>query len=206
MATGDVIAFLDVDDLWSDNKLHLQVDYLAKHPEVGIVQGLIQQMEWDRQDQEKNETNSKQLQFKISSEPYQFLNLGSAVYRQSVFEKVGLFDENLWDNEDTDWYISAWKANIKKVVLPEVMMYYRLHDRNMVLEQKDLVYFGLIKIMKKHMDIARKAGGLCHLQGTLPPLWGYLGSTPRKKPAPLSVDEAKEKLKKERGQIRSYCF
>ena len=49
MVKVTVIAFLDVDDLWSDNKLHSQVGYLTKHPEVGIVQGLIQQMEWEKQ-------------------------------------------------------------------------------------------------------------------------------------------------------------
>ncbi|MBD3561475.1 glycosyltransferase family 2 protein, partial [Planktothrix sp. FACHB-1355] len=44
IANGDVIAFLDVDDLWSDDKLKLQANYLANNPSVGIVQGLIQQM------------------------------------------------------------------------------------------------------------------------------------------------------------------
>jgi glycosyltransferase involved in cell wall biosynthesis len=36
-ASGDLIAFLDADDLWEPRKLELQIAYLKAHPEVGTV-------------------------------------------------------------------------------------------------------------------------------------------------------------------------
>jgi glycosyltransferase involved in cell wall biosynthesis len=36
-ARGGVIAFIDDDDLWKPDKLARQVDYLSRHPDVGIV-------------------------------------------------------------------------------------------------------------------------------------------------------------------------
>ena len=156
-AQGDVIAFLDVDDLWPDNKLACQVDYLAAHPDVEIAQGLILRMQAelpnDSQDSFKHEP-AQPLCFRPVLEPYFFINLGSCVYRRSLFERVGLFDEALWDNEDTDWFTRAWEQNVIKVSLPEIGLFYRKHDRNMTLEQKDLVYFGLIKIYQRR--IARR--------------------------------------------------
>lgn len=150
IAQGEFLAFLDVDDLWGDSILHRLVGYLEAHPEVGIAQGLIQQMHLVR-------TNSKSHPkiFMPVSEPYQFINIGSAVYRKTVFDKVGLFDPDLRDNEDTDWFVRAWEHNVPKAVLPEVVMFYRKHDCNMTLEQRGLVYFGLLKIYKRRIDRMR---------------------------------------------------
>jgi glycosyltransferase involved in cell wall biosynthesis len=153
-ARGDAIAFLDVDDLWDEGVLTQFAAYLVANPEVAIVQGLIQQM---RRETRSSETNSEQFIPVFS--PYQFINLGSALYRRSVFEKVGLFDPKLKDNEDTDWYIRAWENEIPKVVIPRVMLYYRKHDRNMTLEQKNLIHHGMLKIYKRHIDRLRARGG-----------------------------------------------
>jgi hypothetical protein len=71
---------------------------------------------------------------------------------------VGLFDPKLHDNEDTDWFIRAWENNICKVVIPRIMLYYQKHDRNMTLQQKDLVHFGMLKIYKRHIDRLRAQG------------------------------------------------
>ena len=64
------------------------------------------------------------------SAPYQFVNLGSAIFRRSVFSKVGLFDESLTFNEDTDWFLRAWEHNVKKIVLDRISLFYCLHDSN----------------------------------------------------------------------------
>ena len=37
VSSGELIALLDQDDRWLPNKLSLQVEYLQKHPSVGLV-------------------------------------------------------------------------------------------------------------------------------------------------------------------------
>jgi glycosyltransferase involved in cell wall biosynthesis len=39
MATGEIIAFLDADDIWHEQKLALQLDILAKNSSVSVVLG-----------------------------------------------------------------------------------------------------------------------------------------------------------------------
>jgi glycosyltransferase involved in cell wall biosynthesis len=148
LAQGDLIAFLDVDDLWSDHKLNLQTAYLKANPTVEIVQGHIQMMHL------AEPVSLNKPRFEITSAPYHYVNIGSALYRKSVFDKVGPFDEALTDNEDTDWFIRAWEKGISKVVLDEVTLFYRKHNSNMSHDQNPVNY-GLTKLIKKHLDRGR---------------------------------------------------
>jgi glycosyltransferase involved in cell wall biosynthesis len=45
-ARGDIITFLDYDDLWSDDKLAIQIPMLEQHPELDLVVGYAQTMRW----------------------------------------------------------------------------------------------------------------------------------------------------------------
>jgi glycosyltransferase involved in cell wall biosynthesis len=151
MSSGNVIAFLDVDDLWPRNKVKRQVSFLEDNPCVEIVQGLIQEFAlYTPIDPEK-------VPLKASSKTYNFINLGCAVFRKSVFDKVGLFDETLRFNEDTDWFFRAWENNIAKIVLKEVSLFYRKHDGNMT-RDVGLVESGFVRLFKKHLDRCRAKG------------------------------------------------
>ncbi|WP_146131608.1 glycosyltransferase [Merismopedia glauca] len=170
LAQGEVITFLDVDDLWADNMLLDFTDYLITHPDVEIVQGLIQQMQLD-----EKTTDEDAPVFKPVFQPYQFINLGSALYRKSAFDKVGLFDLTLRDSDDTDWFVRAWEQNITKVVIPKTVLFYRKHDRNITRKQ-DSGPFSLIKLYKRHIDRVQTQG----IQNPSPviSLSNYCGQSP----------------------------
>ena len=154
-AKNDVIAFLDVDDYWADNVLRKYTEYLSDHPSVGIVQGLIQKVR-----NVSSDPGGGKPAFENAGDPYHFGNIGSALYRSEVFGAVGPFDETMRHAEDADWFIRAWEKNIPKVVLNEVMLYYRKHD--------DGITFGMdqrsdkFRLVKKHMDRYRVRHGAIH--------------------------------------------
>ncbi|MEP0753544.1 glycosyltransferase [Trichocoleus sp. Lan] len=171
MAKGDAIAFLDVDDLWSENNLKLQTDYLVDNPSVEIVQGLIQNLKI-------SQLTPENAIFEKHYQPYNYINLGSALYRKSVFDKIGLFDESLSFAEDVDWFVRAWENRVSKVVLEQVTLFYRRHQDNMTVG-KNLIELGFIKIYKKHLDRCRQKGQLANssLPG-MPKINEYLGAPP----------------------------
>jgi glycosyltransferase involved in cell wall biosynthesis len=172
LSQGGLIAFLDVDDLWSDFKLNHQVAYLLAHPTVEIVQGLIQKIHL------AEPLSLNKLQVELISAPYRYVNIGSALYRKSVFDKVGLFDEVLTDNEDTDWFIRAWENGVSKVVLDEVTLFYRQHNSNMSHAQAPINY-GLTKLIKKHLDRCRDDPTFrAKLSSGYPGVVEYLGQPP----------------------------
>ncbi|MBD1877294.1 glycosyltransferase [Coleofasciculus sp. FACHB-T130] len=171
MAKGDAIAFLDVDDLWSENNLKLQTDYLVYNPSVEIVQGLIQNLKI-------SQLTPEGAIFEKHYQPYNYINLGSALYRKSVFDKIGLFDESLSFAEDVDWFVRAWENRVSKVVLEQVTLFYRRHQDNMTVG-KNLIELGFIKIYKKHLDRCRQKGHFANssLPG-MPKINEYLGAPP----------------------------
>lgn len=172
LAQGTMIAFLDVDDLWSQNKLKKQTAYLQASPTTEIVQGLIQRVRLIESGP------PDKSHFEPLSAPYNYINIGSALYRKSVFDKVGLFDETLRDNEDTDWYIRAWENGISKVVLKAVTLFYHQHNTNMSHDQA-LVNYGLTKLIKKHLDRLRDDPAYrMKMKDQSQPVTKYLGKPP----------------------------
>ncbi|MBW4576555.1 MAG: glycosyltransferase [Aphanothece sp. CMT-3BRIN-NPC111] len=145
LARGNVIAFLDADDFWADNSLELQINCLLANPSVEIVQGLIQKI------QLSSSATEKHLTYREIDSPYANVNLGSAVFRKSLFNKVGLFNESLNFSEDADWFIRAWEQEIVKVNLKQVTMFYRIHKDSLT-KTKAPIHQGLPKLYKTYLD------------------------------------------------------
>jgi glycosyltransferase involved in cell wall biosynthesis len=116
---GDLIAFLDVDDLWSGNHLSTLSRALKEDAEAGIAQGMMRQF-WSASDGKCYGTALYRM-------PY----LGSCLFRRSVFNRCGLFDESMPHGEDYDFMFRCWENDVVKVNMPELSLLYRRHTGNM---------------------------------------------------------------------------
>ncbi len=147
-AQGSLIAFTDADDLWPAAKLELQLPYLIKDPEIDIVLGRIQQVLLS--EMVDGPTQAQETGFSV--------NLGSAVIRKSVFERVGLFDETMRYSEDVDWFMRAREAGAAIVTIDAVTLFYRQHDQNMT-RGKSTSELNVLKALKKSLDRRRELSG-----------------------------------------------
>ena len=93
-ATGELLAFLDADDLMPADKLELQVEYLRTHPEVGCVLG--------RQELVIEPGIEQPLWAEHGEAP-----LMSMVVSAALFDRVGGFDTTYLHGEDADWLLRA---------------------------------------------------------------------------------------------------
>jgi glycosyltransferase involved in cell wall biosynthesis len=150
-AKGDVIGFLDVDDLWSENKLKLQLEHLNRIPSPDVVLGHTQRMQLI-------EHEKGNVRFKEWSGPVLVMHVGSALFRKSVFEKVGLFNESLGYCEDWDWFMRAKEMNVPMVVHKEVTYYYRRHDQNMT-NDSEATLKSALKVLRQSLNRRRQEGG-----------------------------------------------
>ena len=104
-AKGELIAFLDSDDLWLPGKLAKQAAFFHARPEALICQT---EEIWIRRGKRVNPKNRHRKLSGMIFEPSLHLCLVSpsaVMMRRSLFEKVGLFDETLPACEDYDLWL-----------------------------------------------------------------------------------------------------
>ena len=124
LATGELITFLDADDLWVTDKTARQSDAFAATPELSICIAHAQNF-WAPELQHERAHLDQRY-----ADPHPGYVCQCLMARREVFDRVGLFDESLRVSEDTDWFARAERAGVVKQVLPEVLVRRRLHSTN----------------------------------------------------------------------------
>lgn len=124
-ASGEIISFLDADDLWPADKLERQLARLAAGPEVSVVSGFVQY--FDVLDPETLSPASHSR-----TETLFHVHLGAAIFRYSILEKIGLFNESLRYSEDVDFLLRIREEEIPMTILRARTLYYRRHDASLM--------------------------------------------------------------------------
>lgn len=109
---GDLIAFLDADDIWLPDKLKLQIECFHD-PEIALVGSRRQYMDPEGNIFSGRVDRTKMHEGVVSREIayYNFMPFSSVVIRREVFEKIGGFDERfpvvidyeLWTRVAQEW-------------------------------------------------------------------------------------------------------
>jgi glycosyltransferase involved in cell wall biosynthesis len=147
-ASGDLIAFLDVDDFWPEGNLPVMVERMEARPEIEVIHGRAQVV---------RETQESGLEYMGSPAEAFPHYIGAGLYRRTAFEKVGLFDKDLRYGEDTDWFNRARETGLRVERVEEVTLFVRRHEGNMT-RGKSLEELNTLVLFKKALDRQRKAG------------------------------------------------
>jgi len=123
-ATGDFISFIDADDLWTPDKLELQIAALQQYPEAGVAYS------WTNLIDEKGEFLHAGEPIDFTGNVYKELLVRNFIYsgsnpliRRQVIESVG-FDDTLTHGEDWEFYLRL-AAKSPFVVVPKPQILYR---------------------------------------------------------------------------------
>jgi glycosyltransferase involved in cell wall biosynthesis len=147
-AKGDLIAFLDDDDLLPPNKLRIQSSYLLDHPTTGCVLG---RQEWIFEEGIEMPVLKRDP---IYGEPGG-IQLVTAMIRRRVLEEVGGFDPSYRYAEDRDLFIRLREHGVEIAVLPEVVLHKRLHGANMTMNPP--VTHPMLRSLHEKLERARGA-------------------------------------------------
>lgn len=124
-ARGNFLAFLDADDLWHNRKLALQTERFRARPGLGICLAHFKNF-WAPELREE----AKKFRSHPLAQPTPGYFSSSLIARRAVFDAVGRFDERLFIGENTDWFLRARDRQIVMELLPDVLIFRRLHRDN----------------------------------------------------------------------------
>ena len=132
-ATGEYIAFVDADDIWLQNKLQIQVDYLEKNPDVSmLLSNYIIFNDSNLSDLRGIRAKNVLVQTRrwLDMRGFGGLVESTGILRASSLSKDLIFDSTLITAEGLDFVI-RWDLQKKVEILPNFLTLYRISDNQL---------------------------------------------------------------------------
>jgi len=152
IAEGSIFAFLDSDDLWTKDKISLQMEALESDTALDMVFGYVRQFFSPDLDEIMKQ------KIVCPQENMPGYHPGAMLVRRNAFLDVGLFDEKLGAGEFLDWYYRAQGKKYRSLLIPQVVMKRRIHAANRGILVRD-VRPDYLRVLKAALDRRRKNPG-----------------------------------------------
>lgn len=125
LAQGEFVAFLDADDLWHPEKLACQMARFQARPELSICVTHVQNF-WIPELKEEAERFRKHR----ISRPMPGYVTQALLAKRTLFDTVGQFNTALKHGDVKDWLLRAADQRAQMELLPDVLVYRRMHRSN----------------------------------------------------------------------------
>jgi len=138
-ATGELIAFLDSDDIWLADKISSQLDIMTQNEDIGLVLGNIIVADEDLTAKYKSTKKIPEDKKEIINGFFKgdiVMNTPTILVKKNIFDEVGGFPEELKYREDHYFLMSV--ANICKITCDKKYFTVRRERKGSLSDVKDI--------------------------------------------------------------------
>ena len=150
-AEGEFVAFLDADDLWHPEKLERQMARFQARPELDYCVAHAQNFWVPELIEEERRFRDHRI-----SKPLPGYATGTLLARHALFGTVGLFNPNIKHADDTEWFLRVSEHGAAMELLPDVLLYRRLHQTNLSRLRASNSRDQYLQILKTALDRRRR--------------------------------------------------
>ena len=121
---GSLVALLDADDYWEPQKLKIQMKRLQQQADLIAISGRTRVF---------TETGEPLplLPYENEEHDIAMMLVGTLLVRRELFDRIGLFDESLKVEDDTDFFMRLLESKEGFLVLRDRVLNYRQHETNL---------------------------------------------------------------------------
>lgn len=150
-ARGRFIALLDDDDLWPEDKLEWQVNFLEQNPTVGVIAGVAQMIDEHERPGGRQDCHPS-ITFESLFNHNPIHTPGQTLIRADLLRSLGGFNPAIWGADDWDlWFRIIRRQEI--VMQDRLALYYRMHPTN-ASKQVGRLLEGCCMVIKGHLKHA----------------------------------------------------
>jgi glycosyltransferase involved in cell wall biosynthesis len=151
-AKGELIAFLDSDDVWRCDKLERQIPCFRNNPRIGLVASGHEVLDEDRNVKYVTLLNEKEIRQLNRKDLYKnFFSTPSVIVRADCFNNMGLFDNTVRYAEDWDMWLRILTCYDCEII-QEPLVSIRVHRTSITNEYSDAKFEDWYKVIKKHYN------------------------------------------------------
>ncbi len=150
---GEYIGILASDDFWAKEKISLQMEKLIDNKSSNFCFSQAVKFSKENKINNKNIFPKECLSGNALRRVFlsQHVPAGTILFKRSLYDEVGGFDENLKE-EDWDFVIKcASLTNFTSVNKP--LLFYRLHGNNYSLRKRNLIFQQKALVLAKHYQL-----------------------------------------------------
>jgi len=134
MATGDILAYLNSDDMYLPGGIRAIANYFRSHPEIGLVYGECRVI--DEQGRELGYLPGHPFNLRRTIERAEFLPQQATFWRREAMEKVGLFDDTLHYAMDYEYFLRVAQS-FPVAYLPQPVACFRMQRTSKTVSQSE---------------------------------------------------------------------
>lgn len=135
-ASGEIVAYLNSDDLYHKDTISKVVDIFQANPDVDFIFGDLHYID----DQSRKLYSMRFPSFNLTrfvNANYSLIGQPSAFWRRSLFDRIGFFDESLKMASDFDFFIRACSTS-RSLHVRVILAAFRVHSDSLSSNQISL--------------------------------------------------------------------